>query len=128
MRYRRPLRSVAQGAIVVNDTGNIVQIKRANIAIASSGDNTVVSAVVGKKIRVVALFMVASNDVVAYLVDGADTALAGDGTNGIDLTANSGFSLNHNPAGWVETAAGQSFDINLDGAVAVAGACNYVEI
>ena len=122
------MRNVAQqSAVLAVNTEDVVP-QFANIAINTSGDNIIVAAVVGKKIRVVSCFMVGGGDVDAYFVDGANTAIAGDGTNGIDLTANSGFTLNFNPVGWFETAAGQSLDINLSGAVRVAGALTYIEV
>ncbi len=102
--------------------------KFANIATASSGDNVLVSAVTGKKIRVVAGWMIAGGDVDVFFVDGANNAIAGDGSNGMDLTANSGFTLPWNPVGWFETASGQSLDLNLGGAVRVAGAITYIEV
>lgn len=102
--------------------------KFANIAVASSGDNTIVAAVATKKIRVLSLFVVAAGDVTVYFVDGANTAVAGDGTNGLTLTSSSGFTLNENRFGWFETAAGQSLDINLDGATTVGGSLTYIEV
>lgn len=102
--------------------------KFANIKEATSGDNTVVSAVTGKKIRVVSGWMVAAGTVTMYWVDGADNALGGDGTTGVSLVANSGYTLPFNPVGWFETASGQSLDINLDGNVGVAGSLTYIEV
>ena len=100
----------------------------ANIKEVTSGDNTLVSAVSGKIIRVVSLFMIADGTVNAYFVDGANTAISGDATTPIALVANSGFSLNFNPVGWFQTASGQSLDVNLSGAVGVAGALTYIEV
>lgn len=122
------MKQVASQSDIISVAGQDVVPQYANIAIGSSGDNTIVAAVTGKKIRVISGFLVGSGDVNAYFVDGANNALAGDGSNGIDLTANSGFTLNFNPVGWFETASGQSLDINLDGAVSVAGALTYIEI
>jgi hypothetical protein len=102
--------------------------KFSNIAVASSGDNTLVTGVALKKIRVVSLFLIASGTVNAYFVDGGNTDLAGDTTNKIALVANSGFSLPFNPVGWFETTVGDSLDVNLSGAVAVAGSLTYIEV
>ncbi len=102
--------------------------KFANIATAGSGDTTIVSAVTGKKIRVISAFLIAAGDVDVYFVDGNNTAFCGDGTNGLDLTANSGFTLDYNPVGWFETGSGFSLDINLSGAVRVAGCVTYIEV
>ena len=122
------MRQVAHQSDVIGLAGADVVPKFANIADASSGDNTIVAAVAGKKLRVLSCFVIANSDVVAYFVDGNNTALCGDGSNGLDLTANSGFALNFNPVGWFETGSGQSLDINLDGAVTVAGCLTYIEV
>jgi hypothetical protein len=100
----------------------------ANIAVAGSGDNIIVAAVSGKKLRVVSGFMIAAGDIDVYFVDGADTALVGDGTNGIDLAANSGFTMPFNPVGWFETGSGQSLDLNLSAAIRLAGCLTYIEV
>lgn len=113
---------------VIGIGGKDATPKFANIAIASSGDNTIVSAVSSTKLRVVSCFAMAAGDVDAYFVDGANNAICGDGSNGLDLTANSGFVLDFNPVGWFETASGQSLDLNLGGAVRVAGCLAYIEI
>ncbi len=102
--------------------------KFANIAIASSGDNQIVALVSGKKIRVVAGWLVSSGTVTMHWVDGANNALGGDGSNGVALVANSGFTLPFNPVGWFETASGQKLDINLSGNVTVAGSLTYIEV
>lgn len=122
------MKQVAQQSDIVSVAGVDVTPKFANIAIASSGDNIIVAAVSGKKIRVLNGFMISNGTVVAYFVDGANTAIAGDGTNGISLIANSGFSLPFSPVGWFETGSGQSLDINLDGAVIVGGSLAYIEV
>ncbi len=119
--------AVHQSAIIGLQSADATP-KFANIAVASSGDNTIVSAVASNKIRVLACFMMAGADVDAYWVDGANGAICGDGTNGMDLTANSGFVLPFNPVGWFETASGQSLDLNLGGAVRVAGCLTYILI
>jgi len=100
----------------------------ANIKEVTSGDNVLVAAVGGKKLRVISMFLVAAGTVTVYFVDGANAAVAGDATTGIALVANSGFSLPFNPVGWFESASGQSLDINLNGAVGVAGSLTYIEV
>lgn len=123
------MRQVAhQSGIIALADGTDATPKFANIAVNSSGDNTIVSAVASKKLRIISCFMIADGDVTAYIVDGANNAMIGDSSVGIDLTANSGFVLDFNPVGWQETAAGQTLDINLDGAVGVAGSLTYIEV
>lgn len=99
--------------------------KFAIIDAATSGDNTLVSAVVGAKVRVLACFMVAAGAVNARFESGAaGTALTGQ----MNLTTNSGFVLPFNPVGWFETAANTLLNLELSGAVSVDGSLVYVEV
>jgi hypothetical protein len=122
------MRAQHQESSVIGIGGADAVPKYANIAVASSGDNILVAAVSSNKIRVVSVFLMAAADVDAYFVDGANGAICGDGTNSLDLTANSGFVLPFNPVGWFETASGQSLDLNLGGAIRVAGCLTYIEV
>lgn len=89
---------------------------------ATSGDNTIVAAVTGKKIRVHSLFMVAAGAVVARFESGAGgTALTGQMT----FAENGGMVLPHNPTGWFETDAGDLLNLELGGAVSVDGGLTY---
>jgi hypothetical protein len=108
--------------------GTVATPKFASIGVTTSGTNELVAAVASKKIRVVSMFIVAAGDVDAYFEDSANTALMGDSSEKIDLTANMGFALNYNPVGWTETGAGEAFEINLGGTVAVAGCLTYIEV
>ncbi len=99
--------------------------KFAKIDAASSGDNTIVAAVTGKKIRVVALFVVAAGAVnVAFESGAGGTALTGQ----MNLTTNSGFVLDYNPVGWFETASATLLNLELSGAISVDGALTYIEV
>lgn len=100
-------------------------IQKAVIDAAAIGDNTIVAAVTGKRIRVTSLFMVAAGAVTARFESAAGgTALTGQ----MVMAANGVLSLPHNPAGWFETAAGQLLNLELSAAVSVDGAINYVEV
>lgn len=102
-----------------------IKIKRAKIDAASSGNNTLVAAVSGKKIRVLSVFLVAAGAVNARFESDADgTALSGQ----MNLTTNSGFSLGYNPLGWFETAEGELLNLELSSAVSVDGALTYEEV
>lgn len=100
-------------------------IKFAAISASGSGNNTLVAAVTGKKIRVISLALMAAAAVNAKLQTGA---------GGTDLTglfypaANGGFVLPYNEGGWCETASGALLNLNLSGAVAVGGVVTYQEI
>lgn len=89
---------------------------------ASNGDNTIVAAATGKKIRVHALFLVSGGTVTVRFESGASgTALTGQ----MSLVANSGFVLPFNPAGWFETAASTLLNLELSAGVTVDGSLSY---
>lgn len=105
--------------------GVVCTPKFAVIDHASSGDNTLVTGVSNKKIRVLSLFLVSAGTVTARFESGASgTALSGQ----MNLVANSGFSLPFNPAGWFETAASALLNLELSGAVSVDGSLTYIEV
>lgn len=109
----------------IQDGTTALTPKFAAIDAASSGDNTLVAAVVGKKIRVLSLFLVAAGTVTTRFEDGAGgTALTGQ----MNVTTNSGFSLPFNPVGWFETSANTLLNLELSGAVSVDGCLTYVEV
>ena len=100
-------------------------LKRETLADASSGDNTIVAAVTDRKIRVHSVFLVTAGAVTVAFESGAGgTALTGD----MSFAANGGMVLNHNPTGWFETAASALLNVELGGAVAIAGAITYTEV
>ena len=99
--------------------------KFAAISGATSGDNTLVAAVADKKIRVLALFLVAKEAVDVRLESGAGgTALTGV----VSLAANGGYVLPYNPVGWVETASNTLLNMELSAAKQVSGSLVYVEV
>lgn len=101
------------------------EVLYAAIDAASSGDNTLVAAVTGKKIRVISLF---------YIAAGTVTTRFEAGTGGTPLTGqmnhavNTGLCLPHNKNGWFETTAGALLNLELSGAVSVDGALSYILI
>ena len=110
---------------VYGNTATPLLVKRAAIDAASSGDNTLVAAVTGKKIRVLSLFYLAAGTVTTRFESGAGgTALTGQ----LQHTAQTGMVLPDNPHGWFETAAGSLLNLELSGAVSVDGALTYVEV
>lgn len=110
---------------VLTYNGKPAKIKYAVIDAASSGDNTIVSAVTAKKIRVLSLFLIADGTVTTRFESGASgTALTGQ----MSLTAQAGYALGFNPGGWFETAAGSLLNLELSGAVSVDGSLSYIEV
>lgn len=89
---------------------------------ATSGNNTVVAAVTGKKIRVHSMFLITAGAVTVRWESGAGgTALTGQ----MSVAANGGFVLPHNPTGWFETAAAALLNLELSGATSADGALTY---
>lgn len=102
------------------------EVQYAAIAAAASGDNTLVAAVAGQRIRVHSLVLVASGGAnSARLESGA----GGDALTGVmDIADNGQLVLPHNPAGWCETDAGDLLNLELGSATAVAGLLTYTLI
>lgn len=109
---------------IMNDT-TVLTPKFAAIDAATSGNNTLVSAVAAKKIRVLAAFLVSAGSVNARFESGADgTALTGQ----MNLVANTGFVLPFNPVGWFEAGTNTLLNLELSAAVSVDGSLVYVEV
>lgn len=100
------------------------EVQRAAVSASGSGDNTLVAAVTGKKIRVLSLVLSAAGAVNVRLESGA----GGTALTGVMVMAAAGdqIVLPFNPLGWVETAAAALLNLELSGAVAVTGVVNYV--
>lgn len=114
---------LATDAIMDNVTA--LTPKFAAIAASSSGDNTLVAAVASKKIRVLSYTLVAAGAVTCRFEDGAGgTAKTGQ----MSFGANGGVSVPFNPVGHFETTANTLLNLELGGAVSVAGHLCYVEV
>ncbi len=97
--------------------------KFAKIDLAATG--TLVAAVAGKKIRVLALQMAAAGAVTVQAKSAAGgTALTG----AISLATGVAHVLPFNPVGWFETVAAELLELALGGAVQVSGSLVYVEV
>lgn len=99
--------------------------KYAAIDVAISGDNTLVAAVVGKRILVLSCVLIAAGAVNVRFEDGASgTALSGQ----MNLTTNSGFTAPFSEIGWTVTSVNTLLNLELSGAVSVDGWLVYAEI
>lgn len=100
--------------------------KFAVIAAAGNGDNTLVAAVTGKKIRVLAgsLTMTGTAVTIRFESGAGGTALTGQMTPLQGTTIELPFS----PVGHFETAAGALLNLELGGAQSVAGWLVYIEV
>ena len=107
------------------DIRDVQLIKRAKIDAASSGDNTLVAAVTGKKIRVLAAFFTMTGTAVTIRFE--------DGAGGTALTGQMGppagqtIVLPFNPVGWFETSDATLLNMELSGSQSVDGALVYIE-
>ena len=100
--------------------------KFAAIDATGSGDNTIVAAVTGKKIRVLALHVTMTGTLVTIRFESAagGTALTGQ----MQPLAGNSITLPFNPVGWFETVAGELLNMELGGAQSVDGCLVYVEV
>jgi hypothetical protein len=120
------------GTVTGQQDSNTIQANGARtpqfaiIDAATSGDNTLVAAQgAGVKIRVLALFAVASGAVnVRFESGAAGTALTGQ----MNLVANTGFVLPFNPAGWFETGANVLLNMELSAAISVDGSLVWIPV
>jgi hypothetical protein len=100
-------------------------VKRAAVNAASSGDNTLVAAVSGRKIKVLALVLAAASAVNVRLESGA----GGTALTGVMSLTTSDLKVVLPPSvpgyHWCETAAGALLNLELSGAVQVSGCLIY---
>ncbi len=103
-----------------------LQVKYAVIDAATSGDNTIVAAVTGKKIRVLSGYWTMTGTLVTIRWESGagGTALTGQAT----MLAGHTTVLPYNPHGWFETAASTLLNLELGGAQSVDGAITYCEV
>jgi len=103
--------------------------KFAAIAAATSGDNTLVAAVTSKKIRVLALCVVAGAAGNIYFTSAVGgTVIFGGSTNKINLAINGGFVLPYSPVGWFETSSGHLLNMNASSTGPFSGGLTYIEV
>ncbi len=104
-------------------------IKYAAIAAATNGNNTLVAAVTAKKIRVLALVLVAGAAGNIYFESAVGgTVIFGGSTNKIQLAANGILVLPFNAAGWFETAVAALLNLNASSTGPFSGGLVYEEI
>lgn len=131
----QPVKTLAGDEVAVQLTtadpldgaGAAAPIKYARINATALGDNAVVAAVGGKKIRVLGYAFTTSVAVAANFQDTQVTPVVHAGP--FDLAANGGVSFAGGLAGPAfETAAGQGVEMNLSVAANVRGHLTYVEV
>jgi hypothetical protein len=115
--------AVALQSDAIMDGLTVATPGRAIIDAATSGDNTLVAAQgSGLAVRVHACMLMASGTVTARFESGAGgTALSGQ----IQMTAQTGFSLDFSPIPWMVTGDNTLLNLELSGAVSVDGLLIY---
>lgn len=109
----------------ISDGGAVLTPKFAVIHHNTNGDNTIIAAVAGKKIRVLDIVIIAAGTTTVRFESGAGgTALTGQ----MSLVAQSGLAPGFCPVGHFETAAGSLLNLELSAAVFVDGWIVYVEV
>lgn len=116
---------LCSSSVALNDTTHCAP-KFAVIDAATSGDNTIVAAVTGKKVRVLAAFLTMTGTAVTIRFESAagGTALTGQMTPAQGQT----ITLPFNPIGWFQTVAGELLNLELGGAQSVDGCVVYIEV
>jgi len=120
-----PVHNYIESSTMQNGTTQLTP-KFVAVDAATNGDNTLIAAVTGKKIRVLAAVLVMTGTAV--------TARFEDGTGGTALTGQmqqsqgNSIVLPFNPVGWFETTAATLLNLELSGAQSVDGCIVYVEV
>jgi hypothetical protein len=97
-------------------------LKTETISDATSGDNTIVALVTGKRIKVYAIVLIVEGTVNITFKSGASTSLTGQ----MNFQAREGFTLAVAPPAFLlQTAAGEAFVMNLSAAIQVDGWIAY---
>lgn len=94
------------------------------ISASSSGDNTVVAAVPGFRIRIVAYNLMAAAEVTCTWKSATAGAISGPKP----CAARGGIEAGYQPIGRTQTAIGEALVLNLSDAVSVGGELTYVLI
>ncbi len=94
----------------------------APISVSASGNNTIVSAVTSRQIRVIKYDLVCAGAVVATWVSSVAGAISGP----LSFATLGGISESYTPAGIMQTVAGEGLVLNLSGNVSVGGSLTYI--
>lgn len=95
---------------------NLYGLEEAAINHAANGDNTIIAARTGQRIRVYQLFFVVNAAVNIIFKEGSNNL-----TGTINMLANGSFVLDFSGYPWFTTASGSAFLINLSAAQQVSG-------
>ena len=112
---------------VSGQASSVVKFAKANVA-ASQTDSSLITAVTGKKLRVIAVAAVAGGTATTLTFNskgaGAGTAISALFANGI----NGGEVLSYNPVGWFETKSGEALTVTTGAGATTGIQVVYVEV
>lgn len=111
------------GSVLYEGT-DALEIKNAAFDVSTLGDNEIVAAVSGKRIRVLQWGLAAGGDVDVKWKSGSSTSISG--TRPLTKYASAGGSPS--PWGRFKTGVGEALNLNLTAAVPVGGELAYVEV
>lgn len=106
---------VPRSGDIISGDGRACAVLRAGATTTAAGDNTVITAVAGFKIRVLGALAVAKVATDIKFKSGAGTDISGT----FGLAAGGGMTLPVAADGWCETAAGQPLVLNSSAAAQV---------
>lgn len=106
----------------ISSSGADVTPKFVAVNLSASGD--LISAVTGKKIRVLHGLIMGAGDVTVKFQSGGSTDLTG----ALPLADNVGFQIPYSPVGNFQTATSEKLNLVLSGSVDVDGWLVYVEV
>jgi len=111
---------------IMNDTTALTPKFAVISATTDNGNNTIVSAVADKKIRVLACVLVSDADDtdIRWESGAGGTALSGR----VPLKESTGYVLPFNPVGWHETAVNTLLNLEITGTGNIYGQLTYVEV
>jgi hypothetical protein len=101
------------------------QMTEASLNFNAAGDNMVVAAVGGQKVRVHRLFLVCNGAVNIQIFDGASPTTPLTGV--MNFLANGALVLDFSGEPWFPTSTGNGFNINLSSGVQVSGRLYYIQ-
>lgn len=101
----------------------------APVSCSSSGDNTIVSLIAGRRLRVVSYLLVTAGDVVVTWKSSVAGAISGPMSLG-NTSSGQGGGASHptGPSAALQTAVGEALVLNLSDAISVGGHLTYILI
>ena len=119
------LRSGVVSGVLTDPDGNTLTVKRTKASIAASTTGgTLVAAVTGKKIRIISLLALCGATTTNVTLLSNTTALTGT----LVLPVAGTIPWQYNPAGWLDTTAGEALKATTGTGATVEFVIDYVEV